>query len=99
MAEEMFDIYANIYPSYSQMIEQMCSGPSLAVMIEGDENVTTEFRAFAGPQHPELAKTLRPQSLRTQFGVDDTLNAVHCTDLTGDGDMECRYFFETLAGL
>jgi hypothetical protein len=31
--------------------------------------------------------------------VDSVRNAVHCTDLEDDGELECRYFFETLASL
>jgi nucleoside-diphosphate kinase len=36
---------------------------------------------------------------RARFGNDITHNAVHCTDLPEDGEMECRYFFQTLASL
>jgi nucleoside-diphosphate kinase len=59
-------------------------------------DIVAEFRAFSGPLSPELARTLRPDSLRSLFGSDTTQNAVHCTDLPEDGDMECRYIFETL---
>jgi nucleoside-diphosphate kinase len=36
---------------------------------------------------------------RARFGESVVKNAVHCTDLSEDGEMECRYFFETLASL
>jgi len=62
-------------------------------------NIVADFRDFTGPQNPELAKILRPKSLRAQFGETVVQNAIHCTDLSTDGDMECRYFFETLANL
>jgi len=38
-------------------------------------------------------------SHRARFGESIVKNAVHCTDLPEDGEMECRYFFETLASL
>jgi nucleoside-diphosphate kinase len=36
---------------------------------------------------------------RARFGESIVKNAVHCTDLPEDGEMECRYFFETLSSL
>mmetsp|Transcript_23018 Transcript_23018/g.22177 ORF Transcript_23018/g.22177 Transcript_23018/m.22177 type:complete len:332 (+) Transcript_23018:88-1083(+) len=96
MAQELMDVYTKVYPSYSLMLEQLCAGPLLAVMVTGSEDIVSEFRAFSGPLSPELARTLRPDSLRALFGSDTSLNAVHCTDLSEDGDMECRYIFETL---
>ena len=68
-------------------------------MNTGGPNVITEFREFVGPLNPDLARNVRPQSLRALFGKTTTKNAVHCTDLTDDGDMECGYLFQTLAGL
>jgi nucleoside-diphosphate kinase len=99
MAEELFDVYSNIYPSYSKVVQHITSGPCLAAVVTGSVEVVNEFRAFAGPLNPELAKVLRPDSLRARFGKNDITNGIHCTDLPGDGEMECRYFFETLASL
>jgi nucleoside-diphosphate kinase len=65
----------------------------------GGSDVVSDFREFVGPQNPELARMLRPKSLRATFGDTSVQNAVHCTDLPTDGEMECRYFFETLANL
>ena len=42
----------------------------------------------------EIAKSLRPNSLRAKFGVDRVKNAIHCTDLPEDGVLECEYFFK-----
>jgi nucleoside-diphosphate kinase len=99
IAEHLMDVYRGVYTSYAKAIEQLCSGPLLAVMVSGDEGVVSQFREFCGPLEPELAKVLRPHSLRARFGVDFVHNAVHCTDLPEDGEMEVRYVFETLAGL
>lgn len=98
--EHMFDVYRGIYPNYNNMVEHMCSGPCLAIMITGSSGDTvSEFRDFAGPFDPKLAKLLRPKSLRAKFGLDCIYNAVHCTDLPDDGQMECDYIFQTLASL
>eukprot|EP01038_Epipyxis_sp_PR26KG_P005045 gene5045-7042_t len=102
MIEEIFDVYRDVLINYSSMIEQLCSGPLMAVMVSDEDfnsDTVTNFREFSGPTNPEIARTLYPKSLRAQFGVDIVRNGVHCTDLSDDGEMECKFFFETLANL
>jgi len=55
-----------------------------------------ELRKLVGPHDPEIAKNLRPKSLRAKYGIDRIRNAVHCTDLDEDGVLECEYFFSLL---
>lgn len=100
MAEELFDAYRGIVDDYSKFIENICSGQVLAVAVSGryeGEDIVSAFRELTGPNNPQIAKALRPQSLRARFGVTAMDNALHCTDLPEDGEMECRYIFETLA--
>jgi nucleoside-diphosphate kinase len=104
MAEEFFNSYRGVFPDYSSMIESMVCGPLLALTISSknsyeNEDIVNSFRDFCGPNNPELARILRPKSLRAAFGETIVRNAVHCTDLPEDGEMECRYFFDTLANL
>lgn len=99
MAEEFLEVYRGVLGSYTATVEHMCVTPVLAIMIAGSGDVVEQFREFTGPVDPKLAKVVRPESLRARFGKDLVHNAVHCTDLPEDGEMECRYFFETLAGL
>jgi nucleoside-diphosphate kinase len=101
IAEELFGIYRGVFPHYNKMVEHLCSGPVLALMIQcrGSSSVVTDFREFCGPIEPDLGKTLRPNSLRALYGVNPIENAVHCTDLEEDGVMEVRYMFETLPSL
>jgi nucleoside-diphosphate kinase len=99
IAEEIFGVYRGVYSSYSKTIEEVCSGPVLALMISGSSSIVEEFRSFCGPLEPELAKVLRPESLRAKFGVNSVRNGVHCTDMRDDGVMEVRYVFETLGNL
>ena len=42
---------------------------------------------------PEIAKNLRPNTLRAKFGKNRCENGVHCTDLPEDGALEVEYFF------
>lgn len=107
MSEELFSVYRNIYRPYCSMLEHMSSGPCLAVMIikgpsalaDTSGFLVDEFREFCGPLNPGIAKTLRPKSVRGMYGSSLVLNAVHCTDLPEDGDMECKFMFETMATL
>ena len=53
-----------------------------------------EFRDFVGPKDPEIARYIRPQTLRAKYGADRVQNAVHCTDLQEDGHLESQFFFQ-----
>ncbi len=44
----------------------------------------------------QMAKELRPGTVRALFGVDLIRNALHCTDLDSDGIAECEYCFRIL---
>jgi nucleoside-diphosphate kinase len=102
MAENMFSAYRKIYSMYEASLAHMCSGPCVAVLVTNPSapgSVVQDFRSLTGPMEPDIARRLRPASLRARFGRDSVQNAVHCTDLPEDGEMECRYFFETIANL
>jgi nucleoside diphosphate kinase len=43
---------------------------------------------MCGPSDPEIARHIRPNTLRAAFGKDKVKNAVHCTDLPEDGPLE-----------
>ncbi|KAI8929289.1 nucleoside diphosphate kinase [Entophlyctis helioformis] len=94
--EDFLEVYKGVVPEYHLMLDQLTSGPLLAMEISGGEDVATKFREFVGPTDPELAKQVRPRSLRAKFGVDKVRNAVHCTDLPEDGILETQYFFRIL---
>ncbi|RHY30198.1 hypothetical protein DYB32_004545 [Aphanomyces invadans] len=55
------------------------------------------FREAAGPWDIDMAKELKPATIRARFGADRVHNAVHCTDLSEDGALESQYFFDILA--
>ena len=91
-AEEFFEIYQGVLPEFPAMTEQMTTGPCIAMEIR-QENAVKAFRDLVGPMDPEIAKNLRPNTLRARFGIDRCRNAIHCTDLPEDGTLECEYFF------
>ena len=51
---------------------------------------TQVFRQTAGPWDIEMAKELRPGTIRSKYGTDKIRNAVHCTDLNTEGQMVRR---------
>lgn len=59
------------------MREHLISGPSVILVIEKDDNVVDEFRQLCGPHDPEIAKYLRPNTIRAKYGIDRVQNAVH----------------------
>jgi nucleoside-diphosphate kinase len=94
-AEEFFEVYKGVLPEYSSIIEHVTSGPVIAMEIR-QENVVNALRSLVGPHDPDIAKILRPNTIRSMFGKDRVKNAVHCTDLSEDGVLEVQYFFELL---
>ena len=94
-AEEFFEVYKGVLPEYSSLIDQVTSGPILVMEVRQD-NVVQAIRALVGPHDPDIARELRPNTLRAMFGKDRVKNAVHCTDLPDDGILEVQYFFELL---
>jgi nucleoside-diphosphate kinase len=92
--EEFYEIYKGVVGEYLQMVNQLQSGACLALEIQGiDEDVHAKFRAFCGPADPKVAKIVRPHTLRALFGIDKVLNAIHCTDLREDNQLELEYIF------
>lgn len=94
-AEEFVEIYKGVLPEYHDMVAQLCAGPALVMEVR-QEDAVNSFRKLVGPHDPEVAKHLRPKTLRAQYGVDRVRNAVHCTDLPEDGLLEVEYFFNIL---
>lgn len=47
----------------------------------------------------EIARVLRPNTLRALFGIDKVRNAVHCTDLAEDTILEVGFTFFVVVGI
>lgn len=96
-AEEFYEVYKGVVTEYPSMVNELCSGPCIALDICGTDSPKT-FRKFCGPADPEIARHLRPTTLRALYGKDKAHNAVHCTDLPEDAELEVQYFFKILDG-
>ncbi|XP_076807174.1 nucleoside diphosphate kinase homolog 7-like [Clavelina lepadiformis] len=96
-AEEFYEVYKSVVAEYQSMVNELCNGPCVALEITGkDQDTANRFREFCGPADPEIARHLRPKTIRAMFGKDKIQNAVHCTDLPDDGILEVEYFFRIL---
>jgi len=96
--EEFYEVYKGVVHEYPGMVNELCSGPVIAMEITGkDPSVVAEaFREACGPADPEIARHLRPRTIRALFGQNKIQNAVHCTDLPEDAPLEVEYFFKVL---
>merc|ERR1719181_2400684 len=82
-AEEFLEVYKGVLPEYHDMVSQLCAGPSLVMEVR-QEDAVNSFRKLVGPHDPEVAKHLRPNTLRAKFGIDRVKNGIHATDLAED---------------
>ncbi|KAJ3130691.1 Nucleoside diphosphate kinase 7 [Physocladia obscura] len=101
-AEEFLEVYKTVVPEYQKIVDQLMSGPLVALEVSGGpdkEHIVSSFREIVGPTDPELARKLRPKSLRALYGVNKIKNAVHCTDLEDDGVLEVQFFFRIMANV
>uniref|UniRef100_A0A9J7X209 Nucleoside diphosphate kinase homolog 7 n=1 Tax=Cyprinus carpio carpio TaxID=630221 RepID=A0A9J7X209_CYPCA len=96
-AEEFLEVYKGVVAEYTNMVDELCSGPCMALEIHATDAPRT-FREFCGPADPEIARHLRPTTLRALYGKNKVQNVIHCTDLPEDGILEVQYFFKILDG-
>ncbi|XP_043287452.1 nucleoside diphosphate kinase 7 [Venturia canescens] len=99
-AEEFLEVYKGVLPEYSAMVAELQSGPCIAMEIthvNEELDVPTEFRKICGPMDPDIARQVRPETLRAKYGKTKVQNAVHCSDLPEDGLLEVEYFFKILS--
>lgn len=80
-------------PFYEPLVAFMESGPSVALVVEG-ERVIEGLRALAGPTDPIAAA---PGSIRGDFGTIVRENLVHASDSEESAEREIQLFFPGLA--
>lgn len=93
--EEFYEVYKGVLPEYLPIVENLAGGPFIALEVR-QQNAVASFRELCGPHDPEIARHLRPDTIRSRFGLDRVRNAVHCTDMPEDGCLEVQYFFQLL---
>ena len=94
VSEEFHEVY-KFLPECKRMIDQLSSGPCVALEVR-QENAVEELRKFCGPYDPEIARKLEPKTLRARYGEDRVHNVVHCTDLPEDGPLEVQFIYGNL---
>ncbi|KAK9505197.1 hypothetical protein O3M35_009302 [Rhynocoris fuscipes] len=97
-AEEFYEIYKGILLEFTDMVQELISGPCVAMELTSEHGKDTvlQFRTFVGPTDFDIARKLRPNTLRAKYGKDRIRNVVHATDLPTDGVLEVEYFFKIL---
>lgn len=62
-AEEFFEVYKGVLPEFTPMVENIITGPVIALEIR-QENAVQALRDLVGPHDPEIARHLRPSTIR-----------------------------------
>lgn len=98
-AEEFLEVYKGVLAEYGAMVGELQSGPCIVMEIthkDTDCDIHMDFRKLCGPMDPDIARQVRPDTLRAKYGKTKVQNAVHCSDLPEDGPLEVEYFFKIL---
>lgn len=76
-------------PFFKDLVEFMCSGPVVAMVIEKD-NAVEEYRKLIGATDPSKAAE---GTIRKLYGVNTQMNAVHGSDSDQNALIEANFFF------
>jgi len=91
-AEEFYEEHKGEH-YFESLINNMTSGPSLALCLARDDAVA-QWRDLIGPKDVSLAKEEAPESLRAVFADDnEEINPIHGADSIEAAEKELRTFF------
>ncbi|XP_071322241.1 thioredoxin domain-containing protein 6 [Trachinotus anak] len=79
-------------PFFSQLVEFMCRGPCMMLVLT-KENAVEEWRAMMGPPDPDQAKATSPMSLRARFASNILHNSVHGASNEQHAEEKIRFIF------
>ncbi|MBI4126984.1 MAG: nucleoside-diphosphate kinase [Deltaproteobacteria bacterium] len=77
-------------PFFNALCAFMSSGPSIAMVLEGDGAIAN-WREVMGATDPDKAA---PGTVRSDFGTNVERNAVHGSDSPETAKFELSYFFD-----
>jgi len=78
-------------PFYESLIEHITSGPVVAMLVEG-LNVVRVMRQMIGATNPSEAD---PGTIRRDYGLTITKNAIHVADSLENAEREIKIFFKS----
>ena len=87
-AENFYSIHKD-KPFYDELINFMSSGQCMVLALEKD-NAVEEWRTLIGATNPEDAKE---GTIRKDFAVSLSENAVHGSDTDKNATLEIKFFF------
>ena len=79
-------------PFFSSLIEYICRGPVVIMVLEGD-NAVQVYRQVMGATKPEEAAE---RTIRALYGKNILENTVHGSDSLDNAALEISYFFADL---
>jgi len=79
-------------PFFPTLIDFMCSGPAIVMVLEGEDAIT-RWRQLMGATDPARAER---GTVRKDYGFSVEKNAVHGSDGTDTATFEINYFFNGL---
>ena len=88
LAEKHYDIHRE-KPFFGELVAYMTSAPIVAAVFEG-EGAVARIRQAMGATDPSKAE---PGTVRADFGLGITRNAVHGSDAVETAEKEIRLFF------
>ena len=87
-AEQFYAVHKE-RPFFGELVDFMISGPIMIQVLEG-ENAVARNREIMGATNPADAA---PGTIRADFAVEVTENAVHGSDAADTAEQEIAFFF------
>ncbi|CAL5978926.1 Nucleoside_diphosphate kinase [Hexamita inflata] len=91
--DELFKAYQGVIPNWRSYCDAFDDGVCIAIELTGSNDVIQNARNIVGPFDPEIAKLLKPQSVRAVFGKDCVQNAVFVTDIAEEAEIHSDFWF------
>lgn len=92
LAEQFYAVHKD-KPFFEELVTNIIDGPIVAMVLEKD-NAIEDWRALMGETD---SKKAAPGTIRQQFGIDISLNAVHGSDAPETAEQEIKLIFPELA--